>query len=444
MKKLLIVVVILAVAAGGFWFWKSQGEKKAETEEPETAVVEVSRGSLSQVVEATGSVVSNLDVEIKGKASGEVIELPFDISDQVTKGDLLIKLDTEEEERNVKKSQVSLASTRAKYERSQKNLKISEQQLEIDRQKAQISLELAETQYADAVAKENRTRELYESKLTSKEEYDTAVITTAQKKSSLEDTKMNIEDLKTQEASLDLMRKDVALAAAALESDEIDLELAKQKLGYTMIYAPMDGYVTERNVQIGTIISSGISNVGGGTTVMIISDLSRIFVMASIDESDIGSVKVGQKVMITADAYPDDKFFGEVTRIAQMGSNVSDVVTFEVKIEVLSPNKGILKPEMTANVEVMVASVRDALYLPVEAVSKRRGESFVSVPVEGGEPELRKVETGVNDGESVEIKSGLEEGEKVIVSNGSVSSKWQSQRNRGPMGGMPPMGGPPH
>ena len=81
----------------------------------------------------------------------------------------------------------------------------------------------------------------------------------------------------------------------------------------------MDGVVTDRKVQTGTIIASGVSNVGGGTTILTLSDLSRIYVLASVDESDIGKVQVGQPATITVDAYPSMQFAGKVVRIASKG-----------------------------------------------------------------------------------------------------------------------------
>ena len=95
--------------------------------------------------------------------------------------------------------------------------------------------------------------------------------------------------------------------------------------------------------------------------------MSHIFVLASVDESDIGGVKVGQKVNITADAFPGKTFTGSVVRIATQGVNVSNVVTFEVKIEVISADKNLLKPQMTANVQVIEASKSNVVMIPMMA-----------------------------------------------------------------------------
>src|SRR5207247_967479 len=144
-------------------------------------------------------------------------------------------------------------------------------------------------------------------------------------------------------------------------SDQVALGIAQQHLDDTKVLAPMDGVVAARTVQIGQIIASAISNVGGGTTVMTLSDLSHVFSMASVDESEIGKVQKGQSVTVTADAHRGRRFRGVVTRIATRGVNVSNVVTFEVQIEITDAKKALLKPEMTTNVEIIAAEKESAL-----------------------------------------------------------------------------------
>jgi HlyD family secretion protein len=191
----------------------------------------------------------------------------------------------------------------------------------------------------------------------------------------------------------------------------------------------MDGTITASSVQIGQIISSGISNVGGGTTALIVSDLSRIFALAAVDESDIGQVLVGQSVKVTVDAYPGKRFDGSVVRISPRGVNVSNVVTFEVKVEVTASEKGLLRPEMTANVEVLVAEKPDALLAPADAIVRKGGKATVSVKKADGATESREVRTGISDGRRTEILSGLSAGETVVVTNGG-DSKWQGQNQQ--------------
>ncbi|MCX6999121.1 MAG: efflux RND transporter periplasmic adaptor subunit [Candidatus Sumerlaeota bacterium] len=273
-------------------------------------------------------IVPNLDVDIKCKASGQIVELPYDISDEVGSGTLILEIDPIDMARYAKQSGVKLAASQFRLIQARLNLKVAEQNLVTQRMKVDASLKSAQASYDDTKSKAERMKQLFEKKLASREDFDTAQTTAVQAQSDLENAHASSEDLKTQEISLDLKRQDISLAENQVESDKINEDLAEQQLKDTKVFSPIDGVVSARTVQVGQIISSGISNVGGGTTVLTLSDLSRIYVLASVDESDIGKVDEEQDVLITADAYPEKFFSGKVVRIATKGVNASNVVTF--------------------------------------------------------------------------------------------------------------------
>lgn len=518
MKRLILIVVAVAIIAGGIYFWKTRsGNQKADDQKTKTVAVQ--RGAIMRNVQATGIVASRLDVEIKCKASGEIITLPFDISAGVKKGDLLIELDPTDEERNVRKSRVSLIQSQARLDQSFSDLSTTEQGLSNSKQAAKVNLDTAKIKTEDARSKEDRVKQLYERKLASREELDTAHTSAVQAQADYDQAQLKIDQLKTQEESLEMKRQALKIAKADVESAKINLSIAEQRLKETKVFSPTDGVITALNAQTGQIISSGINNVGGGTSIMTVSDMSSLYILAAIDESDIGDVVEGQQVIVTADAYPKQAFRGVVDRIAQKGQSVSNVVTFEVRIEVASDNKAMLKPEMTANVEIVIEKKDDVLYVPVgavfnedqkqagEAAAKGNGGSKVATPAsadgsglrsetsspgrsgrpggafsaerggrsdgvssgqrrtrpEGeagmagapgmrklkqyvtvvnsdGTTEVREIETGMTDGENIEIVSGLKEGEIVETKEDSVQSRWNSSNRRGgprgPMGMM--------
>jgi multidrug efflux pump subunit AcrA (membrane-fusion protein) len=434
-KKILVIVALFLVAAGGFWWWKrSSAAKEAAAKPVVTAAVE--RGSLRQTVASTGKVVSNLDVEIKCKASGQIVKLPFDVSDPVRKGDLLLELDPKDEQQRVRQAEATVRASQARLVNAKESLGIAEETLKSDRQKADAGLAAAKARAADARSKAARTRELKEKRLASLEELETAETAATAAEADLETANARTEELKTQTRALEQARQQIRIAEAQVENDQVDLDLARQRLTDTRVLSPMDGTVTASSVQIGQIISSGISNVGGGTTALVVSDLSRIFALAAVDESDIGQVLAGQPAEVTVDAYPGKRFNGAVVRISPRGVNVSNVVTFEVKVEVTSPDKGLLRPEMTANVEVLVAERPDALLAPSDAIVRKGGRATVSVQKADGPTEEREVRTGISDGRRTEILSGLSAGEKVLVSNGG-DSRWAGQQGSGRRPGMP-------
>ncbi|MEK7485131.1 MAG: HlyD family efflux transporter periplasmic adaptor subunit [Planctomycetota bacterium] len=380
MKTFFVLILLIgAVSAGYYWKYFPQS-KPEEAPPPPTATVE--RGDISQVVSTTGRVVSNFDVELKCKASGQITKLPFDVSHFVNKGELLIELDPLDEQRMVKQSEVALTASQAKHKQALTNLSLTEKKLVIEKERATSQFKSAEAQYLDAHAKTQRLEKLWKEKLTSEEERSNAITTETQFKGDMENTKIRFKEIEVDELSVELKKQDITLAEVQVKLDEISLSVAQQRLSETKVFAPIDGVIAERNVQIGQIISSGISNVGGGTSIMILSDLSRMFMIASVDESDIGKVKLEQKVSITADAFPNKKFEGKVVRIATKGINTSNVVTFEVKIEIDPQHKFALKPEMTTNVNIIIEERKEVLFVPSEALTVKSASPQKNPPSE--------------------------------------------------------------
>lgn len=435
MRKAVIAVVVIAMAAGGMFWWKKTSAASTPLEEAPTLTV-AKRGPLRQVVQCPGRIVSNLDVEIKCRASGEVLQLPYDVSDVVKKDDLLLELDPVEQERAVEIARASLAAAEARHAQAQSNLLTSEASLRAERQKVEAALLSSEARATDAKAKAKREQELLDKKFSSTEEAETARTTAVQAEQDLMAARAQLEDLKARELELESRRQEVNLSKAQLQSSRIDLQLRERQLTYTKVFAPIDGVVSERKVQIGQIISSGVTNVGGGTTVMILSDLSHIYILASVDESDIGEVALGQAAEITVDSYPQKQFTGKVDRIAAKGVNLQNVVTFEVRIEVLSDNKSLLKPEMTANVEIIVAEKPDALLVPAYSIVRERRDTFVELQKPDGTIEPRQpVQLGITDGVQTEIVSGLKEGDTILVHRPEEESRWRNEADgRSPAG----------
>jgi len=358
-RMIITVSAVVAVGASGFLLWPKRSGTATAVDQGAASTAKAERGPIRMAVASTGRVISNLDVDIKCRASGEVIQLPKNVSDEVKVGDLLFELDPADMQRNVDRAKAALAeaAARAKYAR----------------------------------VKAERTKQMMPGGA-SQDDFDAADATAAE-------------------------------AEAQAEMCRIALADAEQQRRYCRVVSPIAGVVSARNVEKGAIIASGVSNVGGGTTVMTISDLSRVFVVAAVDESDVGKVKTEQVVQVTVDAFPGQRFLGTVVQIAAKGENVSNVVTYPVKIEVASDNKTLLKPEMTANVEIVAAEKAEALLVPAEAVTRRHGRHSVQVVASPGTPsQEREVAVGISDGTRVEIVSGLASGDTVLL-NKSADSK---------------------
>ncbi|HBE88467.1 MAG TPA: RND transporter [Elusimicrobia bacterium] len=171
------------------------------------------------------------------------------------------------------------------------------------------------------------------------------------------------------------------------------------------IISPIEGTVILKNVVEG-------QTVNANTVLFAISD--RLIVAVGVDESDIGRVKTGQLAEITLDAYPDSTVKGTVFQILDEGKNQSNVITYTVKIR---PDKvpSFFKSQMTANIKIRVTEPKPALFIPSRAVAlDASGATSVITALEKGKPVHKRVVTGLDDGELVQIKRGLEEGEEVF------------------------------
>lgn len=481
MKKTVIYpLATLLLLSGGLMFASCS---KAVATDTTVSTAQVQKGPLRIVIASTGKVVSNRDVDIKCRASGAVNFLPFDISDPVKENDILLKLDTKDVDQAVERAKATVINSQAKVEQAKQNLLIAKANLITDRYRAEANLLSAQARQKDAHTKFNRVRDLLAKKLASQEEFDTAETTATQSDADLKTAEAGLEAIKAQELSILVKEKDIKVAEASAASDQINLDIQNQQLKYCTIYAPIDGVVSARTVQIGTLIQSGTSNVSGGTAVMTISDLSRMFVYATVDESDIGRIQVGQKVNVTADSFPGVPFEGSVVRIAAKGVNTSNVVTFEVRIEITGRNKSLLKPEMTANVEIVNTEKEGVLLVPTQAVIRKRPErptspkastteaastsapatqaeesdprrrdrnrpsaipnsnrptpATVNVKKDDGTTQTVEIMVGQDDGNNFEVLSGLTEGQTVVLNKSGADSKFRQGGGGGGGGGGP-------
>jgi HlyD family secretion protein len=303
---------VIAVAIGA-WAVFGRGGNDAEPSSPASQLqreVKLQRGDLELTVSADGVVQPINKVEVKSKASGQILELNFVEGQEVVKDELLIALD--------QKTALN------------------------DYEQAKADLELAQ---ANATQQENnyrRSAELFEKNMISQQERDLANVEFVRAKSSL------------------------VKARAALSSTD-------ERLRDTRIRAPITGIVLTKNVEIGQIISSGVSNVGGGTLLATLADMTQVYVETNVDEVDIGRVAVGQSAKVVADAYPDDSFTGEVIRIAPLGKTSQNVTVFSVIILVKNRG-GRLKAGMSAAVDIEIFRRQNVLLVPNDALIDPRSE----------------------------------------------------------------------
>ncbi|MEE9591756.1 MAG: HlyD family efflux transporter periplasmic adaptor subunit, partial [Thermodesulfobacteriota bacterium] len=178
----------------------------------------------------------------------------------------------------------------------------------------------------------------------------------------------------------------------------------------------------------GQVIASTTSSVSEGTLLFTMADLNRMYIVAMVDETDIGRVKPDQAATITVDAYLGKTFIGNVLRIAPKGRVESTITIFDVTIEIEDKDKTLLKPMMTANAEILIDLRKGVLLVPSEAVRIKGDDKGVYKFIEE-KPTWSPVRVGKSDGIFTEIEGDVKEGEEVIIS-GMENKMLTSDRSR--------------
>lgn len=276
--------------------------KRADAKEaPAYRTAAVTRGSLKSTVSATGTLQAVRTVQVGTQVSGQVAQIYVDFNDKVKKGELLARIDPTLQQQAVQDAEAQL-------------------------EKTQATLKQAQDEYA-------RNKQLLDAKVITASEFST-------------------------------VQSNFSVQQASVKSAEIALQRAKQNLAYTSIYAPIDGVIVERNVDVGQTVAASLS---APQLFLIANDLGEMQILASVDESDIGQIKEGQPVQFTVQSYPNDRFSGTVKQVRLQSTMQDNVVNYTAVIGVKNPN-GKLLPGMTATVQFLTASADNVLTVPNAAL----------------------------------------------------------------------------
>jgi RND family efflux transporter MFP subunit len=343
-------LIILASSGVLYWTWSRQPTEAV-------SVVEVAVGTLEQTITATGSVEARRMVLVTAEPGARIAALYFDEQDVVAHGQVLAKVD---------------------------DIELVTQRLQIE-----AALNLAKMNLAEAEAALERTRSLYEKGYIARQEVDASQL------------------------QVDLYRTQVADRQAAIQ-------LLKAKLDQTLIRAPVSGAVTRKLVEVGGVVSDGArgpaTTAGGQLQPKIIAEIAHLDALefhADVDQTDIGALNRGQRVIIALDAFPDTPFQGSVQEITL--SNVEEVsgrVRYKVRVA-LEKSAVPLTLGMTGTADFILARQEHVLTLPSAVVMEREGAAFVFV-VKDGKAWQRPLRLGLRNEEVVEVVSGLQVGERVI------------------------------
>jgi HlyD family secretion protein len=423
-KKKLIYILLILLGVGILWAFAGKEAPKTPEKIP-FKTAQVVQGDLLVKISATGVVEPNFQVEVKSKASGEVLKFKYEEGDRIKKGQLLLQLDKSDEIRSVARSKADLASATAKLNKAKTALLSQETKYQTSLKSAESQVQEAEANLEESEDKLKRQEDLFQKKFTSQEALQGAQTAFKVNQENLIQARSDVQAAKDTIHDIDVKKHEIDLARSEVQRAKISLAEAKERLDETEIFAPISGVLIEKLVEQGQIISSGISNVSGGTTLANLADLSRLFIIADVDETDIGSVEINQLVKITADAYPGRTFSGKVQRISPRGQVENSITIFKVKIEIQGEGKDILKPMMTANVDIISKELKNVIYLPREALRVEKSKKYAAILV-NNKPKEVLVTTGVRNPIHVQVLSGLEADQEVLI--GDWQTLWEEHQ----------------
>jgi HlyD family secretion protein len=526
-KKLILLIGGVAVAAlAGFYFWGNRSTA------PVYMTARVERGNLRNTVTATGTLQAVTTVQVGSQASGTISALNADFNSIVKKGQVVAQLDpavakaqVDQSRAALQQAQASLQLARAGVANSRAGVsdaqaralaaKSTVQNSQAGVSSSQANLAVLKAQQDDAFSYLKQQESLVKSGVVAQREYDIALTAykTAEARYNQAAAQLNqarfseqsasgagvaqsLAQVQQSQAQVQQSQAQVQQAQAQVQQAQAALRLAEVNLTHTTIVSPIDGIVVSRTVDVGQTVAASLS---APTLFTIANDLRQMQVIANIDQADIGLVEQAKSVKFTVDAFPGKDFDGKIEEMRLNPTNVQNVVTYNVVIDVSNPEQK-LKPGMTANLTITIDERNNVLKVPNSALrftptdangqritgagggsgqGRRQGANTqqsadnangssnsatpgnaqqsgerkfapASAPVlEGqtrvvwvlgadGKAQPRRIKVGLTDGASTEVIEGsLQEGEMVIIGQ-TISAASKSTASPAPgFGGAP-------
>lgn len=406
-RRFFIFLFALALAAAaGWWHWGG-----SLSEEPAWRTAPLQTGSIVSVVTATGRLAATVQVSVGTQVSGQLAEVHADFNQAVAQGDLLARIDPQTFEYRLRQAEADLAAARAQ---------VAVQ--EASRLSRQAELRRSEVQAREAQRELERRTDLYRQSFISEAELDSVRVR----------AELANEDVRTAQAQLAVAEAQRRNAEALVVQREAAWRSAQVDLARTEIRAPVDGVVISREVSPGQTVAASLQ---APELFVIAQDLQDMQVEVSIDESDVGRVQPGLPASFTVDAWPGERFVGELTQVRKAAQNVSNVITYTAIIATRNADLRLV-PGMTASVRIEAERRDGVLRVPNAALRfrppgeapMRSGGARIYVLDERGALQSIAVQTGLTDGAFTEVQGdGLAEGMSVVVGvqNGRAASTAQ-------------------
>jgi len=399
--KLVLLVCLTAVVGASLLSCKrSNGQpSNSGAANPTLTILEFSTApavvrQLPRFFEATGTLAADVQTDVQPQTAGKVVAVGVDMGSAVSKGQMLVRLEDADYKLRVDQAVAQLDNAKAAVSQAEEKLGLQRGQKFDPERVADVSV--ARANYNLAETNFQRAQKLIESGDISRAEFD-------QRKSQRDALKQ------AYESAIAQARQNYAAVLVArtnVTNAQTQVDLARRTLSYTVVTAPIGGYVLERPVDVGTYVSTT-------TKVATIVKTNPLWIRIDIPEQAVQQIKAGQSVSLSATSWPDRTFSGRVARISPNVSASSRTLTVEAEID---NRGGALKPGQFATVRILLPRSEAAVLVPQRALRTISGATYVFV-IKNGHAEQRLVQSGQTEGDLVEIKSGVAADEVVATSN---------------------------
>jgi len=353
-KKILIaVIVVLGVAA----IVLLKGKNGAAAKDTEIRWVKVQRGRIVEKALAIGRIVPKKEIAVKSKISGIVKRVYVEVGDTAKPGQPLIDIQPD--------------PTPLEFAEAKRNA------------------EIAEVGAANAGSEFERAKKLFQAKIVSQKEYETAENAS-----------------KELELKLSLAREQLALI------DKGRTEVAGRLID-NIIKAPVEGTILERRVNEGDPVVP-LTSYQAGTELLLMADMGSLIFKGTVDEIDVGKLVEGMPADLKIGAIPDEKVVGRLSRISPKAKQQENATLFDVEIEILEKGQKVIRAGYSANADLVLKQAENALFIPERLVEFKGEKAFVEVRNAKGEIEKREIGVGLSDRINIEVKTGLRDGDEVV------------------------------
>jgi len=407
--RIAIFLILVAVGGGGYYAYTQliAPANNLSTRKRDRTVA-IKRTDLPIIVTANGTIQPEKSINVSPKSSGRLKSLLVKEGENVRTGQILAHMDESNTLGQITQADGNLAAAQASLDL----LRAGNRPQDISQAQANLTNAQATLEQSEIVYRQNQ--QLYKDGAISSRDLDASRTTMEANRARVTQAReaVSLQQAGSRPEEIDRAEAQVVAAAGSLQNVQAQLE-------DTIIRAPFDGVVVRKYADPGAFVTPTTSGsaVSSATASSILALASNNQVVANVAEANIAQIKVGQTVTLQVDAYPNKKFNGRVVSISPQAIVSQNVTSFEVKAEITSQDKQMLRSGMNASLEFKAGELKNVLVVPTVAIVREKGLTGVYVKTEKSEtPVFTPIETGLTVDDKTEIKSGLTGDEKIFIS----------------------------